>query len=449
MPSRTSKLKVIRDPVYDYITIDLERDGWVLDLLSTRAVQRLRRIRQLGVSCVTYPGAVHTRLGHSLGVLHLARMACDHLERTHRPRGFDRQRKLLLAAAVLHDVGHGPFSHLLEDEFGGSHENWSARIIHQTDAEDSSYGEVADILRERIDRDAPGEVAAILGVGEKPAQPWVRCLVAGELDLDRLDYLRRDAHFSGAQCGHYDYHRIINSIQLQTLNRQLYPVWPDRCKYAIEEFIFARFYMYRAVYLHPTTRGYERLLKAVVRRAREAVSSSSVTLHGAMQAWLSGSSLSVSEFLSLDDSTLLGGLTEWRSSDDPILADLSGRFLDRRGLKPFEIRPARAELERSGAVEKAKLLLQERGYDPRYYLLEDKGQTRYYRPYRPELAGEEASPMTAIFLHNSAAKPRDRFREISTELNRVRHVAGTTEPYHYMFCPDDMRGQLDATINAT
>ena len=121
--------KIFRDPLYNYVSIDRERDSWLIELLDCPEVQRLRRIHQLGVSYVTYPGADHNRLSHSLGVLHLMQQACRHIESSYDDERFKRGRALLLAAALVHDVGHGPFSHLFEPCLGVDHEFWSKEIV--------------------------------------------------------------------------------------------------------------------------------------------------------------------------------------------------------------------------------------------------------------------------------------------------------------------------------
>ena len=150
--------KIFRDPLYNYISIDREHDAWLLKLLDTPEVQRLRRIHQLGVSYFTYPGADHNRLAHTLGVVHLMHQALRHLERIHNKQEIDQARAALLAAALLHDVGHGPFSHLFEPCLGIDHEIWSKKIVmdpatevHRIVGEVDIYlpNKVADLIDEK------------------------------------------------------------------------------------------------------------------------------------------------------------------------------------------------------------------------------------------------------------------------------------------------------------
>ena len=254
--------KIFRDPLYNYVSIDRESDGWLLELLDCPEVQRLRRIRQLGVSDLTYPGADHSRLSHTLGVLHLMQQALEHIDRLgHKEADVARARHPLLAAALLHDVGHGPFSHLFEIPLGVNHESWSKRIIC---SEETKVNEI--LKRSYI---TPQDVANLIEEKNHSRPPWEKCLLSSELDVDRLDYLRRDSVFTGSGYGHFDWYRILHAFNLHKRTHGSHIlVWPDKAKYAIEEYIFSRFYMYNNVYQHKTTRGFERLLHAAWKRAR-------------------------------------------------------------------------------------------------------------------------------------------------------------------------------------
>src|SRR5438874_762477 len=199
--------KIFRDPLYNYISVDRERDGWLLKLLDCPEVQRLRRIHQLGVSHLTYPGADHSRLSHSLGVLHLCQEALRHLETITRDAQADAARHPLLAAALIHDVGHGPFSHLFEPCLGIKHEAWSCAIIR------SPESQVYRVLRD-IDSALPERVAALVEKNNFTAALWQKNLLASQLDVDRLDYLRRDSLFTGAGYGHFDGYPMLHTFTL-------------------------------------------------------------------------------------------------------------------------------------------------------------------------------------------------------------------------------------------
>src|SRR5437588_8136184 len=168
--------KIIRDPLYNYISIDRKRDRWLLDLLHTPEMQRLRRIHQLGVSYLTYPGADHNRLAHSLGVLHLMQQALQHLTSICNDEHVNRGRAPLFAAAMVHDVGHGPFSHLFEPCLDIDHEVWSCKIIR------SSESEVNRVLR-NIDSLLPERVAALVEKDNFTPAIWQKNLLSSQLDV--------------------------------------------------------------------------------------------------------------------------------------------------------------------------------------------------------------------------------------------------------------------------
>ena len=258
--------KLFRDPLYDYIAID--KDSWLLKLLNCPEVQRLRYINQLGLSQFTYPGASHSRFSHSLGVLHLMQLCLSYLKQTYSENHFKLlDEEALLSAALLHDIGHAPFSHATEGIFG-NHDERTVEIIFNPDSE------VHRALSERA-KSLPSKVAALIAkrlpTGAKQPPLWQKSLISSQLDMDRLDYLRRDSLCSGAEYGNFDWFRIIHTIQLKEKviprgqrekgQKVIYVVWPDKSKFALEEYIFSRFYMYQSVYFHHTTRGFEGLLK--------------------------------------------------------------------------------------------------------------------------------------------------------------------------------------------
>ena len=176
--------KVFRDPLYNYIEVDRKRDGWLLEAIDSREVQRLRRVHQLGVSSFTYPGADHTRLCHTLGVLHLMGLAHEAIARQRNEEAVSRGRAVLLGAAVAHDVGHGPFSHLFEPCLGVDHEDWSLKILRDPDTE--LHKALA-----RCDSTIPEAVAKLVDPDDFDPPAWQKSLLSSQLDVDRADYLRR------------------------------------------------------------------------------------------------------------------------------------------------------------------------------------------------------------------------------------------------------------------
>ncbi|MFA7485231.1 MAG: HD domain-containing protein, partial [Phycisphaerae bacterium] len=218
--------KLFRDPVYDYITIDTKKYPWLLDLLNTAEVQRLRFISQLGLSQFTYPGSNHSRFSHSLGVLHLMKEYVSYLKLEHSEKFAQLDEEALLAASLLHDIGHSPFSHATE-RFFGNHEERAAKIILNRSSN------IHKILR-RVSDKLPKKVADL--ISEIPllgTKLWQKSLISSQLDMDRLDYLRRDSLCSGAEYGNFDCFRIIHTMGLTEGNigggkKDTWITWPKK-----------------------------------------------------------------------------------------------------------------------------------------------------------------------------------------------------------------------------
>jgi hypothetical protein len=433
--------KIIRDPVYDYISIDGD-DRWLLDLLDTPEMQRLRYIHQLGVSYLVYPGATHTRFSHSLGVMHLMKEVLRHLECVEGATLDPEERDALLAVAVVHDVGHGPFSHLLESQWGGKHEGWSIRII-----QDSDTG-VSRVLQKKglVDR-----VAALLGKEKGSTPYWQRSLISSQLDVDRMDYLMRDSHFTGVRHGSFDFYRLIHTMALEAppqpekdqVEPVKYPVWPDKTKYALEEYVFARYYMYQSVYFHRCTRGYEKLLQEIWRRARQLLKDGvSIYVLEPVSAFLRpDSNPTVTQYVRLQEYHVLSQLEYWSHADEPVLADLSSRFLCRRGFKTIPVKLTITDF--FGASEKAskaeEMLVRSGGSEalaPRCYLLRDEGGVDPYEPY--QWADIEAAQ--PIFLEG--------LRDISMVLERLKNVTKKDAQFVRYYCPEEHRDALSKVLSS-
>lgn len=422
--------KVFRDPLYNYIGIDRARDAWLLKLLDSPEMQRLRRIHQLGVSNFTYPGAEHNRLAHTLGVVHLMQSVLDHLEREHPDQGIQSARQPLLAAAMLHDVGHGPFSHLFEPCLGFDHEEWSVAIILDESTQ------VNRILRDQGVYLAD-HAADLIRKDNFDHPAWQKALLSSELDVDRLDYIRRDSLFTGAGYGHFDWHRILTTLRLDGEDKT--PVWPSKSAMAIEEYVYARFYMYQNVYLHKTTRGFEALLKAMWQRAdflrRNGTDVTAVPALG--RVWSvekpSPDNLSISDYLDLEEFTVLAQMHAWRNHPDSILADLARRFLCRDGFAMIEppTPPAMLVPDHSAWEAAVHGCLRKYGYkDPQWYCLKDEIKAKYRMPYRPEKEKEQQTATNTIFVEDDSGKRV----EISTIMPRLRPISEVqvTRPRYFV-----------------
>ena len=328
----TVKDRVFRDPVHGLIEFKGE-DRPIADLLDTHAMQRLRRIKQMGFAWLVYPGAEHSRFGHALGAFHIA-------QRVTRRLGLaPALARHVKVAALLHDIGHGPFSHAWEHVFPGhDHERWGGRIV----AEDAELRAGLEALEPGL----PETLVAFWGKGYKPA--FARKLVSSQLDVDRLDYLLRDGHYSGAGYATYDLDWIIHAIQIanvHTGNDDPSDLVVDyrRGMYAVEQYLFARSYMYAQVYHHKTVRAAEwmfiKTLERFAQLARQDSEPPGLPIAGAMAR---GKTVGVDDYLRLHDISLSTAMDRWAGRDgpaaiDPVLRDLAARLTDRRLFKTFDL----------------------------------------------------------------------------------------------------------------
>ncbi len=325
--------RVFRDPVHGLIELRGD-DRPIAELLETRAMQRLRRIRQMGLAWLVYPGAEHSRFSHALGALHIAQRVCRQLK---------LEPELALhvkVAALCHDVGHGPFSHAWEHVFpGADHEAWGGRIV----AEEAE-------LRDALEQLAPGLAVALGQFWSKTYQPaFARKLVSSQLDVDRLDYLLRDGHYSGAGYATYDLDWILHALAVEAVRtgaddpRDLVIDY-RRGMYAVEQYLFARSYMYAQVYHHKTVRAAEwMLIKTFERYAMLARSGAEPDGLPAAAQLARGVKLPVEDYLRLHDTSVTAALDAWGGrgfgppAHDPVLRDLAARLVDRRLFKTFDL----------------------------------------------------------------------------------------------------------------
>jgi len=435
--------KVICDPIHNQIYIDRQKEKVILDLIECREVQRLRRIRQLGVSYYTYPGAEHCRFSHALGTFHFMKIALNNAKEYENIPLDKKEYLASLAAALLHDIGHGPLSHLLENKFSSKHEKWTEEIIasHET--------EVNSVLR-NLDSELPELVIKILFHPSEDLS-WINALLSSQIDVDRMDYLLRDSHYCGVKYGHFDYNWIFHTIRIRKIPPYdlLQPVWIEKALRAIEEYIFARYNMYWTVYYHKTTRGYEELLNAIIERAycllKEDHSLNFIS--EAVKKFILGDQLSVSEYLSIDDSIIFSQLILWQNADDSILKDLCLRFLNRKGFKPVDYREKkiRSHKDRDQAHKKINNLLKNKGLDPKYYFLESISASKAYDYYHPERGEDERTAKNSIFIFDKAEK----LNEISSlpDMGRLRIITGQEQIKKYYYVPDEIRDSANKILD--
>lgn len=432
--------KVFRDPLYNYISFDRQRDGWLIDLLNCKEVQRLRRIHQLGVSNFTYPGADHTRFAHSLGVTHLMKLVLDHLTRACPAAKIEGAQQALLATALLHDVGHGPFSHLFEPCLGIKHEKWSIAIVsdettqvHQVLKKQSAY--------------LPSHVADLIDSKNTKHPSWQRALMSSALDVDRLDYLRRDSLFTGAGYGHFDWHRLLTTVEFHDGETDL--VWPAKSALAIEEYIFARYYMYQNVYLHKTTRGFEQLLQAMWNRAN-ILRQGGVDINAnpvLERFWKVGKpepgTLAVADYLAIEEFTVQEQIQRWTLHADKSLADCARRFLDRDGLAmvlpPPPVNPLKTDDFGDWEPELHKLLKRHGYQEPAMYCLVDKIDGKYLRPYI-----EEKDPQNQSAVNTIRVMVDGKPMAIGQHLPRLAAVIAKQEDRFCYYVPKEIRKEAVA-----
>lgn len=366
--------RIYRDPVHNIIALSTTRtdDALLVQLIDTPEFQRLRYIKQLGLALYTYQGAEHSRFTHSLGVMHVMTRILDHLSQKYPITA--EARRVARAAAMLHDIGHGPFSHVIEKILKLNHETWTVRII-------ADPATKVHQLLAAFDPALPAQVAAAIEHHYKPA--FVGQLVSSQLDADRLDYLLRDSLMTGAKYGNYDLEWILHALEIDEAHDRIYVA--ANGLYAVEEYLQARYYMFRQVYFHRTLRSAEAVLTSILRRAVELLAAGQLqfVVGAVMERVLRGAELSVADYLSFDDHTVMFHLKQWMREPDPLLSDLARRFIERRLFKAFDL-PDEPEA-RAAFVEVARAQIAAAGFDPAYYLVEDRAaDIPYYSYYRPD-----------------------------------------------------------------
>lgn len=426
--------RIFRDPLYNYISIDRNSDEWLLELLDTPELQRLRRIHQLGVTNYTFPGADHSRLSHTLGVVHLTQQALEHLENIYDSSKVRAAREAILAAAMIHDVGHGPFSHLSEPWLGGDHEAWSKKIVLNEE------GNVHRVLK-KFDKYLPIKVAELIDKENNEHPAWQKALLSSQLDMDRMDYLRRDSLFTGAGYGHFDYYRILNSFEIKDDDL----VWPEKSKLAIEEYIFSRFYMYQNVYLHKTTRGFGAMLAAMCKRAKliGADGGNADYTPALSDFWGAGGGATVEQYCRVEEFTMLQQIQQWEAHADKPLSDLARRFMNRKRYAAIDP-PAHDEgLGDPYARWEAALHedLKKQGRNIETECLKDEVGAKYQQPYFPEKEGDEQGARNAIRIVGAHGGGPT---EISALLDRLKPLTGRA-PFHRVryYVPAEMREAVE------
>ena len=390
-------IKLIKDPIYGFIEIDVSKEKIILDIIDTVEFQRLRFITQLGLSFYTYPSANHTRFEHSLGVY---RLASEFLSKIPENEIDVEDRTIFKIASLIHDLGHGPFSHVWENitktitkkRLGKknypSHEDWLINILNDNT-------QISTLLeKEGILKDVKSLICFIYSikskckrVRSKPSWLILLKLLSSELDIDRLDYILRDSYFTGVASGVYDFDRLRYSLIYDKEYKRL--AVRERDYLTIEGFFISRYHMYRMVYNHKTTISAETVVKNAFLRAYDLYKSNKLeeskiippireTLHNDCHP-------AVSHYIHLTDPVLMAQIYVWAKAKDPILKDLSTRLINRELFKPILLKRNLTQDDEA----KIKQIIDKHGYEPDYYYDYVPNIVPRYTPFSYEVSPEE------------------------------------------------------------
>ncbi|MDN6029579.1 MAG: HD domain-containing protein [Lactococcus plantarum] len=403
--------KVFRDPVHNYIAVS---NQIIYDLIGTSEFQRLRRIKQLGTSSYTFHGAEHSRFTHCLGVYHIAKQITDMFTKNY-PEVWNPEENLVTqCAALLHDVGHGAFSHTFEGIFGTDHEAITVAIITNPETQ------VNAVLR-KVSPDFPEKVASVITHDYENQQ--VVQLISSQIDADRMDYLLRDSYYTGATYGEFDLTRIMRVIT-PVENGIAFKI---QGMHAVEDYIVSRYQMYMQVYFHPASRAMEVLLHQLLKRAK--------VLYPTQKDYFNVTSprlipffennFNLSDYLHLDDGVLTTYFQNWQTHPDPILSDLSNSFVNRKLAKSVKY-----DHKDEADLSILRDIIEKIGFDPEYYTAIHSNFDLPYDLYRPEIK----APRTQIEIMQKDGT----LTELSELSSLVKSLTGTTHGNSRFYFPREI-----------
>ena len=362
-----NKKKIINDPVYGFISLPFDL---IFDIIEHPYFQRLRRIKQLGLTHLVYPGALHTRFHHALGAMHLTLKAIEVI-RSKGHRITKQEEKATALGILLHDIGHGPFSHALEYSIvkGITHESLSKAFMKSLNEE----------FKGKLD------LAIRIFADQYPEKPFLHQLISSQLDMDRLDYLKRDSFFTGVSEGVINSDRIISMLNVKDGNLCV----EAKGIYSVEKFIIARRLMYWQVYLHKTVLSAENLLVRILKRAKALSNQGENLFATEALAYFLNSSIgpkelevrqeALKQFAKLDDFDITASIKEWVNHSDPILSSLCQSLLERKLYKITLQNQAFSAKEKDRTKEKLlKIGLDQN--DLEYFTFADSITNNAYQP---------------------------------------------------------------------
>jgi uncharacterized protein len=417
----TTQKRTYLDPIHQDIVLDRNdpAERLVIDLIDTPEFQRLRRVHQLGVSFFTFHGAEGSRFTHSVGVMHVASRLLDMV--SERTPSVKDHRRVILASALLHDIGHGPYSHVTEKILGYDHEDWSCRIISENTV-------VNEVLRAH-DPELPGQIVSVLKKNFAPK--YITHMVSSQLDCDRMDYLLRDSYQTGTAYGLFALQRILSSLEIDEAGDRIVVVG-EKGQTAVEDYLFSRYSMYSQVYYHRKNLSARALLAKIMKRAM-ALKENLEFIDNETKKFLRGERLNVNEYLFLDDVQMTYHIKRWAAGSDKILADLASRFLNRQLFNTAKLsieNPDRLAHLMSGVNS----IVTAAGLDPEYYVSVEKTGLRPYDYYRPD----QAHPQTNIMVRTE----RGEIKELSSVSQTVEALVRGSFDTSWLIYPPEVRQRI-------
>jgi HD superfamily phosphohydrolase len=434
---------ILRDPIHGLVAFEGERERVLKPLFATREMQRLRRVRQLGLASLVFPGAEHSRFSHAIGTAHVMGRLLDRIATVEHAIPVDQRldaeaRRDALAASFLHDLGHGPFSHLFEEVFEDAprHEAWTVDLILD------SSSEVHRALRE-LGQGTVERVALLVRGQHRLA--YLGHAVSGALDVDRCDYLLRDSHMTGVRYGIFDLDWLLQALSFGEIEerdgsrRHVLSIEGRKGLPPIEGFFLARNFMYQQVYHHKAVRAAEVLVRGIFARALELQRDGTAlgaSTPRALTAVARGERPSLEAYLELDDASLTACIASFQHARDPVLSDLCGRLLNRVLPKTIPLSDApEAAASWQLAHQRAAEIAQKHGYRSDLYVWLDV-------PSDVPYAESEAPRSSALWVARRH-RPMTLLGDVSFLLRELRNKRAVRPRLVF---PAELRDEISAAI---